>query len=223
MATVEARRALAQIAVAWADARFRRGLEALLGENPTSLAQLGEEADSPSATGALGSDSDRRKDREEAYGVWRFLQRQKELAHASGGQMIDWMLTMALPFDHDVGGQSLHQRISVSRATLEDFLEAPTPPSLTTTGVAQRRMLPALESLLLQLDYRVVPTKGRIRLVPAILARARFDEPVGASEEEISFQVPQDTLDALETALRDIRQQIEDLAVVVPEYPGESS
>ena len=210
------------MAVAWADAKFRRGLEALLGETPPALAQFGAEFDTPSAAGALGADSARRRLREDAYGVWRFLQRQQEIAHASADQMIDWMLALARPFDRDAGEHSLHELIAAGRGHLVAFLEAPAPPSLTTTGVAQRRMLPALETLLLQLDYRVVTTNGRTRLIPAILARARFDEPVSASVDDVSFQIPQDTLDMLEAALRDIRQQIADLARVVPEFPGDS-
>jgi len=78
--------------------------------------------------------------------------------------------------------------------------------------ITQRSGLPALEDVSLFVDLRVTTLGGQgSQLVPVVVARLEFDEPISSAGLSIAFQVPDSALTVLREALERLQVAVDEM------------
>jgi hypothetical protein len=75
----------------------------------------------------------------------------------------------------------------------------------------QRQALPALEDVSFWVDLRATGEGSQLKLVPVVLARLSFDEPIQAGAGDIAFQIPDSVLATLREQIRQLEAQVVDI------------
>jgi hypothetical protein len=136
-----------------------------------------------------------------------FLQIATSGSGIRGGQIVAWLEEIAASAtDQDQAGIQVVSLLPSRREELAEVADRGlTLTRAVTRSQAQRSVFPALEDIALSVDLRTTEIGGEIQFVPVILARARLDEPIVMSGNQVCFQIPDDVLELLAAELEEVR------------------
>ncbi len=216
--------AFARLASAWADPSFRRAMSALVSLDVDQLSRLGKVLQA--------GFSDEREvvarveiGQSQSHGIGllvagvTYLQTVRAEEDLSADQLLAWLREVSATATEDtaVAGMSVH--IEQKREALIHLLEQePKPEGMFRRARVQHSVLPTLEAMELSLDYRVdtpMDNPDAAGLVPVIIARASFDEPVSSGRSTV-FQIPDEVLRGILEEVERVRRVEERVSDALP-------
>ncbi len=201
--------------VLWRDEAFRSALADLLSLPPSLLTRLRQltsgSFDLPSGTAAEFQLDESRFNR--ALAAARTLY---QTAREEGDPEVAVVaeLRRIASASTDPKAKELALSLDAKRDLLLELLAArPAYDRDQRRDLVQRLALPALEEVGFFVDLRTTrdPATNEVKLVPVVLARLGFDEPIQAGGGALSFQVPDSALAALRNQLDQLGKTLDDV------------